>query len=303
MPVSARRTTDGRRRAAGRTPTGEDEPRSAPSAHDPAMGSGRRDRGRTPVTEHARPTSGLVVAAAMAPGTFAPSLSPRSALDQGLVTGLATGLHYLLAAGAQDALVATARFLADGTPSPAARRTGHDRGRRRRGAARARRAPGPPAARRRPAAGRRPPGGLAARRHRASAARCSAAPELGAQALDDRLRLGGRLAAVPLARPRRPRRRLRRGPAPRRRARRAHRRRGRRAAAVVPRRRDGSRRLPRRRRLRRARPRRPRRPPAGRGAARAARALAAGRPRRLPRRAGARRLRGLAPGDAADRGR
>ena len=58
----------------------------------------------------------------MAPGTFAPSLSPRSSLDQGLVTGLATGLHYLLAAGAQDAVEATARFLADGTPSPAAQR-------------------------------------------------------------------------------------------------------------------------------------------------------------------------------------
>jgi uncharacterized membrane protein len=58
----------------------------------------------------------------MAPGTFARSLSPRSALDQGLVTGLATGLHYLLTALAQDALEATARFLADGTPSPAAQR-------------------------------------------------------------------------------------------------------------------------------------------------------------------------------------
>ena len=65
------------------------------------------------------PDVGLVVAAAMAPGTFAPSLSPRSALDQGLVTGLSTGLHYLLAAGAQDALVATARFLGDGArPRP-----------------------------------------------------------------------------------------------------------------------------------------------------------------------------------------
>jgi uncharacterized membrane protein len=66
---------------------------------------------------------GLVIAAATVPGTFAPSLSARTALDQGLVTGLATGLHFLLAAGAQDALVATARFLVDGTPSPAARRT------------------------------------------------------------------------------------------------------------------------------------------------------------------------------------
>src|SRR5215213_9470529 len=69
------------------------------------------------------PDVGLVIAAAMAPGTFAPSLSARSALDQGLVTGLATGLHYLLAAGAQDALAATARFLAEGTRSPSAQRT------------------------------------------------------------------------------------------------------------------------------------------------------------------------------------
>src|SRR4051812_20022410 len=57
------------------------------------------------------PDVGLVVAAAMAPGTFAPSLSRRSVVDQGLVSGLATGLHYLLTAGAQDAVEATARFL------------------------------------------------------------------------------------------------------------------------------------------------------------------------------------------------
>src|SRR4051812_42318871 len=65
---------------------------------------------------------GVVVAAAVAPGTCAPSLSPRGAVDQGLVTGLATGLHYLLAAEAQDALEAAARVLADGTPSPRMRR-------------------------------------------------------------------------------------------------------------------------------------------------------------------------------------
>src|SRR5829696_5210466 len=85
-------------------------------------GAGRRSRGWTGTTSSA-PDVGLVLAAAMAPGTIAPSLSARSALDQGLVTGLATGLHFLLAAGAQDALVATARFLVDGTPSPAAHRT------------------------------------------------------------------------------------------------------------------------------------------------------------------------------------
>jgi uncharacterized membrane protein len=51
---------------------------------------------------------GLLVASALAPGTFASSLSARSAMDQGLVTGLATGLHYLLTVGTQDTLQAVA---------------------------------------------------------------------------------------------------------------------------------------------------------------------------------------------------
>src|SRR4051812_31299400 len=85
------------------------------------MGSAARRRARTPAISTA-PEVGLVVAAALAPGTFAPSLSPRSAVDQGILTGLATGLHYLLAAGAQDALVATARILVDGAPPAAQRR-------------------------------------------------------------------------------------------------------------------------------------------------------------------------------------
>ncbi len=55
---------------------------------------------------------GLVVAAAQVPGTFAPGLTPRSALDQGLVTGLSTGLHYVLALGTQDAFEAVAAELA-----------------------------------------------------------------------------------------------------------------------------------------------------------------------------------------------
>ena len=165
----------GRRRRA-RTPTGRMNrggPRSATIR--PWAVRERRDRG-WPGTTSSAPDVGLVVAAAMAPGTFAPSLSARSALDQGLVTGLATGLHYLLAAGAQDALEATARFLADGTPSPAARRAGRDRGRLPpRCPLGLARAAGPPAARRRPAPGSscaRRPGGSAPR---ASAARCSAA--------------------------------------------------------------------------------------------------------------------------------
>lgn len=65
---------------------------------------------------------GLVLAAAMAPGTFAPSLSARTAFDQGLVTGLSTGLHHLLTAGAHDTLGAAARAVAgDGAPPGAQR--------------------------------------------------------------------------------------------------------------------------------------------------------------------------------------
>ncbi len=55
---------------------------------------------------------GLVVAAAQVPGTFAPGLTPRSDVDQGLTTALSTGLHYLLALGTQDALQAAAAELA-----------------------------------------------------------------------------------------------------------------------------------------------------------------------------------------------
>jgi uncharacterized membrane protein len=143
---------------------------------------------------------GLVLAAAMAPGTFAPSLSARTALDQGLVSGLATGLHFLLAAGAQDALVATARFLVDGTPSPVARRTATiavDVAAVPVGLAVLRalppRADDPLRGVVRQAAWRLGSAGL-------GGALLSGA-EAGTRALDDRLRLGGRLASVPLALP------------------------------------------------------------------------------------------------------
>src|SRR5687768_16130573 len=166
--------------------------------------AGRRParRSRTP---RPRGTStaadvGLVVAAAMAPGTFAPGLSPRSALDQGLVTGLATGLHYLLAAGAQDALSATARFLVDGAPSPTARRTATI-------AVDAVAAPlGLAVLRTFPPRDEDPlRGAVRQAAWRLGATGLSGAllggAEIGAHALDDRLRLGGRLAAVPLAVP------------------------------------------------------------------------------------------------------
>jgi uncharacterized membrane protein len=61
-----------------------------------------------PVSPDTGVSVGLLVAAALAPGTFSASLSPRSASDQGLVTGLSTGLHYLLTVGTQDALQAVA---------------------------------------------------------------------------------------------------------------------------------------------------------------------------------------------------
>lgn len=60
---------------------------------------------------------GLLVASAVAPGTFAASLSTRSAADQGVVTGLATGLHYLLTLGTQDTLQAVAAEVASAVPA------------------------------------------------------------------------------------------------------------------------------------------------------------------------------------------
>jgi len=53
-------------------------------------------------------SAGLLVASGIVPGTFARSLSVRSAADQGIITGLSTGLHYLLTVGTQDALQAVA---------------------------------------------------------------------------------------------------------------------------------------------------------------------------------------------------
>ena len=161
--------------------------------------TGRKGRGRRPAASTA-PDVGLVVAAAMAPGTFAPSLAPRSATDQGLATGLATGLHYLLAAGAQDALEATARFLTDGATSPAARRAGTmvvdsaavPLGLAMLGALPPR-ADDPLRGVVRQAAWRLGATGLGGA--------LLGGAEIGAQALDERLRLGGRLASLPLAVP------------------------------------------------------------------------------------------------------
>jgi uncharacterized membrane protein len=79
--------------------------RTAP--HDPA-GPVTRSLGR-----HAEQT-GMLVAAAIAPGTFARSLGPRSAVDQGIVTGIVTGLTYAATVASQDGLAALARIGSSG---------------------------------------------------------------------------------------------------------------------------------------------------------------------------------------------
>jgi uncharacterized membrane protein len=59
------------------------------------------------LSRHAEQT-GLLMAAAVAPATFARSLGPRSAVDQGIVSGLVTGLTYATTVATQDALTALA---------------------------------------------------------------------------------------------------------------------------------------------------------------------------------------------------
>jgi uncharacterized membrane protein len=64
--------------------------------------------------------TGLLVAAAIAPGTFEPSLTPRSLLDQGVVTGLATTLSYVATVATQDTIEAAAAALAPHLPGASA---------------------------------------------------------------------------------------------------------------------------------------------------------------------------------------
>jgi uncharacterized membrane protein len=52
--------------------------------------------------------AGTLVAATAMPITFQPTLMPRSALDQALVTGISTSLNYALAALIQDSIEAIA---------------------------------------------------------------------------------------------------------------------------------------------------------------------------------------------------
>src|SRR3954470_18576777 len=73
------------------------------------------------LSRHAEQTA-LVVAAAVAPATFARSLGPRSAVDQGIVTGLVTGLTYATTVATQDALTALASVGAHGNREQIRRR-------------------------------------------------------------------------------------------------------------------------------------------------------------------------------------
>lgn len=57
------------------------------------------------------PQAGALVAVATVPDTFQRTLMPRSALDQGLVTGLSMGIQYGLTVTVQDAIEATAALV------------------------------------------------------------------------------------------------------------------------------------------------------------------------------------------------
>ncbi len=61
---------------------------------------------------------GLGVAAAAAPGTFSASLSKRTPLDQGIISGLAVGTHFLLTVVAQDSIDWAGSVLAPSLPLP-----------------------------------------------------------------------------------------------------------------------------------------------------------------------------------------
>lgn len=60
----------------------------------------------------------LGVASGVVPGTFTRSLSERSWMDQGLITGLATGTHFLLTVVSQDAIEAAGTAMSTALPLP-----------------------------------------------------------------------------------------------------------------------------------------------------------------------------------------
>jgi uncharacterized membrane protein len=63
----------------------------------------------------------LLGASAVVPGTFARSLTPRSWIDQGVITGLAAGVTYLLTVITHDGIELVAAQLPVGGPNPAER--------------------------------------------------------------------------------------------------------------------------------------------------------------------------------------
>jgi uncharacterized membrane protein len=97
-------------------------PSFASHAPSPASGvSAAADVVTSALSRQAEQT-GLLVAAAVAPTTFTRSLGPRSAVDQGIVSGLVTGLTYAVTVATQDALMALASAGAHGDPSQIRRR-------------------------------------------------------------------------------------------------------------------------------------------------------------------------------------
>ncbi len=53
--------------------------------------------------------AGIVAAGASVPTSLVPLLKPRSATDQGLITGVSSALDYALTAGMHDAVLSTSR--------------------------------------------------------------------------------------------------------------------------------------------------------------------------------------------------
>src|SRR4051812_37179346 len=94
------------------------------TSHTPASGTGvsaATDVVTAALTRQAERT-GLLVAAAVAPSTLTRSLGPRSAVDQGIISGLVMGLTYATTVATQDALTALASVGAHGGPDQVRRR-------------------------------------------------------------------------------------------------------------------------------------------------------------------------------------
>ena len=115
---------------------GDGTPRSHPDRLIPATSRGDMIDGRSPArrVQWGRCTGGrmarsefigrgqqvgIVVAAGVVPTTFTRSLSERTWKDQGLITGLATGTHFLLTVMAQDLIDSAGTAMSTVLPFPA----------------------------------------------------------------------------------------------------------------------------------------------------------------------------------------